>query len=739
MDLNSTIQVFNSIVNTSQVIMETKLVHIKLILIQAADTGKIYTLSKLHEFREYIWMSLQEALPLIVAILKYILFKLADMLVILLVKWKSHLLVGTAIFLGTVYLWYQNANKTQYQMQALEQCYLELAILISSKDCHPILLRLAWSDAASYDQSIREWPRCGGTNASIRFDRNLSHPSNAGLAKALQYLRPLKKKYRNISWSDLIQMAGSLAVELAGGPSMQGKMKYGRIDAPIPPKIDSQQPSPNANKLLNYNSNSYSVNNQSSSSTTTGSYYPSTSRSTMGPGQNNVPKTSSISRNLRDSASSGIQTSRSVGIPNESDNYNNNNNNISNYSVDGSSGINPSTATATAISTSNDRYLSRIHKHNSQQPPHSDTANIRTSHINNVRSSLFSSEHSLDSFPPPTTTTTTSTNGNNNNAVRDQNTPLIIPKLPLPLLPSSTHAHAIHSSNNSNNSNNHNQDTVAHGVATGNNTDTARSSYSVLSQYTSARSATSYTDHHTIKGGIGSGLGLGPGLTKTKGYGKDKNGSNNNGEVGDKSFSQCEASRLPVAEPPYPDGVPTADAHIRHVFYRMGFKNKEIVALCGAHTLGRAFKDRSGVCEFASGDATTTKYTNQNWCAKGNGKPGVGMAGGCSWTKNWLQFDNSYFQRIHDVLNESHEKNETDKDDTGSGGSGNDLLWLSTDMALYKSSEFRPYFMRYLNDEKAFFEDYADAHKKMSELGSKFHPIGGITLSHIDITKYINK
>ena len=28
---------------------------------------------------------------------------------------------------------------------------------------------------------------------------------------------------------------------------------------------------------------------------------------------------------------------------------------------------------------------------------------------------------------------------------------------------------------------------------------------------------------------------------------------------------------------------------------------------------------------------------------------GVGMAGGCPWTKNWLTFDNSYFSRYKDA------------------------------------------------------------------------------------------
>lgn len=42
-----------------------------------------------------------------------------------------------------------------------------------------------------------------------------------------------------------------------------------------------------------------------------------------------------------------------------------------------------------------------------------------------------------------------------------------------------------------------------------------------------------------------------------------------------------------------PDGDKGAD-HIRKIFYRMGFNDNEIVALSGAHALGRCHTDRSG-------------------------------------------------------------------------------------------------------------------------------------------------
>jgi len=42
-----------------------------------------------------------------------------------------------------------------------------------------------------------------------------------------------------------------------------------------------------------------------------------------------------------------------------------------------------------------------------------------------------------------------------------------------------------------------------------------------------------------------------------------------------------------------PDGALGA-AHLRDVFYRMGFDDREIVALSGAHAVGRCHTDRSG-------------------------------------------------------------------------------------------------------------------------------------------------
>lgn len=82
------------------------------------------------------------------------------------------------------------------------------------------------------------------------------------------------------------------------------------------------------------------------------------------------------------------------------------------------------------------------------------------------------------------------------------------------------------------------------------------------------------------------------------------------------AFKHALCPIYPSAVPPYPDGAPTADVHIRNVFYRMGLNNRETVALCGGHTLGRAFQDRTGVCSFSSGDQGATFYTQPTALAK---------------------------------------------------------------------------------------------------------------------------
>eukprot|EP00443_Scrippsiella_acuminata_P003490 CAMPEP_0115217658 /NCGR_PEP_ID=MMETSP0270-20121206/25981_1 /TAXON_ID=71861 /ORGANISM="Scrippsiella trochoidea, Strain CCMP3099" /LENGTH=311 /DNA_ID=CAMNT_0002631561 /DNA_START=75 /DNA_END=1010 /DNA_ORIENTATION=- len=300
------------------------------------------------------------------------------------------------------------------RLEAYAACKTELLKFIDETNCAPIMVRLAWHDSGNYDKSVAAWPACGGANGSIRFEPEIEYPANAGLPKALNYLKQFKEKYPAVSWADLIQMASACAIEATGGPKIP--MKYGRVDA-----------------------------------------------------------------------------------------------------ADGSA------------------------------------------------------------CPEPTSRGTSHSAG------------------------------------------------------------------------------------------------------------------------------------LPDPAPPFPCGAQDAPTHLRNIFYRMGFDDEGIVALSGAHTLGRAFKERSGATEHGYGDAKASKYTGSGCPVRHDKKAGVGMPGGKAWTQNWLTFDNSYYQYLQ-------------------RGHDDDLLWFPTDAALHQDEKFKPYFEKFATSQDAFFEAYCRAHKKLSELGSKFEPAEGITL-----------
>eukprot|EP00438_Fugacium_kawagutii_P007610 Skav221451 [mRNA] locus=scaffold1700:110486:114951:- [translate_table: standard] len=119
-------------------------------------------------------------------------------------------------------------------------CRAELMKFIDENNCAPIMVRLAWHDSGNFDKRIGSFPERGGANGSIIHEPEISYGANAGLTKAVNFLKPFKQKYpgaaglrffsvgRCISWADLIQMASACAIQVTGGPILP--MRYGRVD-----------------------------------------------------------------------------------------------------------------------------------------------------------------------------------------------------------------------------------------------------------------------------------------------------------------------------------------------------------------------------------------------------------------------------------------------------------------------------------------------------------------------------
>lgn len=146
-----------------------------------------------------------------------------------------------------------------------------------------------------------------------------------------------------------------------------------------------------------------------------------------------------------------------------------------------------------------------------------------------------------------------------------------------------------------------------------------------------------------------------------------------------------------------PDGrLPNADngssskdsSHLRDIFYRMGFNDREIVALSGAHALGRCHADASGF---------------------------VGP-----WTPTPTMFNNVYFSLLKNAAwEEGCIKGETCKNHQYRDVDTKQFMMLPTDIALIKDPSFKQYVDLYADDQKVFFNDFSKSFSTLLELGTK--------------------
>ena len=133
-----------------------------------------------------------------------------------------------------------------------------------------------------------------------------------------------------------------------------------------------------------------------------------------------------------------------------------------------------------------------------------------------------------------------------------------------------------------------------------------------------------------------------------------------------------------------PDGAKGAD-HLRAIFGRMGFDDREIVALSGAHALGRCHTDRSG------------------------------FEG--PWSFSPTVVSNDYFRLL---LDEKWGWRKWNGPKQYQDLKSKSLMMLPTDMALVQDKVFKKHVERYAADHEVFFKEFSDVLVKLLELGVPF-------------------
>ena len=145
--------------------------------------------------------------------------------------------------------------------------------------------------------------------------------------------------------------------------------------------------------------------------------------------------------------------------------------------------------------------------------------------------------------------------------------------------------------------------------------------------------------------------------------------------------------RLPDADK---GSLPKTTSHIRDVFQRMGFNDRELVALSGAHALGRCHTDASGY-----------------WGP---------------WTNAETTMSNEYFRLLVEeewTVKKTHNGKkwtgpEQYEDKTGT------LMMLPSDVALIQDPALAKIVLEFAKDEDVFFKEFSKSFERLLELGVTF-------------------
>lgn len=149
---------------------------------------------------------------------------------------------------------------------------------------------------------------------------------------------------------------------------------------------------------------------------------------------------------------------------------------------------------------------------------------------------------------------------------------------------------------------------------------------------------------------------------------------------GRKDISRDEKHQVPE-NGRLPDASKEDGDYVRNIFGRMGFDDREMVCLIGAHCLGKCHTDRSG-------------YDGP-------------------WGPSFTMFTNDFFVRL---LQNWHVKKWDGKRQYEDDESKS-FMMLPTDMVLKTDSKFLKYVKMYADDEKLFFEDFSKYFSALIELG----------------------